>query len=393
MRRKWCDIMKFVGEVVKVGNFPLPDALWHKITRCATGPLVLLVQTTTWMNNDIFDSIASFIKSAVERKALVPSFGTVVGENKSVVEYLRLVHTDSLKNKITLLVDAVDRRWSNWSVTSEGDYIRALEGYKLKSSTTLTSTHAFKNNSTVTSPAVTKRMQHEIRDLTRHLPIHPESSIYVVYDDKRSDLLKAMITGPVGTPYANGCFVFDIHVSSTYPNAPPKVKFMTTGGGKIRFNPNLYANGKVCLSLLGTWRGPGWKAKESNIRQVLLSIQGLVLVPHPYFNEPGFEGSMNTSQGSRASETYNQSIRSHCLRTAILNMMRKPPVGLEEVVRLHFQYRADQILYQLEEWEASADAGHKPAVSKTSSELRPLLEAARRQRVDIPPEVIDLDDD
>jgi len=28
---------------------------------------------------------------------------------------------------------------------------------------------------------------------------------------------------------------------------------MTTGGGTCRFNPNFYANGKVCLSILGTW--------------------------------------------------------------------------------------------------------------------------------------------
>ena len=28
---------------------------------------------------------------------------------------------------------------------------------------------------------------------------------------------------------------------------------MTTGAGTIRFNPNLYSNGTVCLSLLGTW--------------------------------------------------------------------------------------------------------------------------------------------
>ena len=30
---------------------------------------------------------------------------------------------------------------------------------------------------------------------------------------------------------------------------------MTTGGNKVRFNPNLYDSGKVCLSLLGTWSG------------------------------------------------------------------------------------------------------------------------------------------
>lgn len=38
-----------------------------------------------------------------------------------------------------------------------------------------------------------------------------------------------------------------------------------------------YAGGKVCLSLLGTWQGPGW-TPQSTILQVLLSIQSLILV-------------------------------------------------------------------------------------------------------------------
>ena len=48
--------------------------------------------------------------------------------------------------------------------------------------------------------------------------------------------------------------------------------------------------GKVCLSLLGTWegaKGEGWNANASTALQVLLSIQSLILVPQPYFNEPG----------------------------------------------------------------------------------------------------------
>ena len=42
----------------------------------------------------------------------------------------------------------------------------------------------------------------------------------------------------------------------------------TTGGNSIRFNPNLYSNGYVCLSLLGTWRGSSiesWNPKDSNL--------------------------------------------------------------------------------------------------------------------------------
>ena len=44
-----------------------------------------------------------------------------------------------------------------------------------------------------------------------------------------------------------------------------------TGGGTVRFNPNLYNCGKVCLSLLGTWsggKGEGWDMNSSTALQV-----------------------------------------------------------------------------------------------------------------------------
>lgn len=75
-----------------------------------------------------------------------------------------------------------------------------------------------------------------------------------------------MITGPDGTPYANGCFFFDVHLPTTYPKAPPHVQFLTTGGGKVRFNPNLYQCGKVCLSLLGTWAGESMHGASSGMK-------------------------------------------------------------------------------------------------------------------------------
>ena len=63
-----------------------------------------------------------------------------------------------------------------------------------------------------------------------------------------------------------------------YPQVPPQVCFLTTGGGTVRFNPNLYPCGKVCLSLLGTWAGPSWVPGQSTLLQVLVSIQSLILV-------------------------------------------------------------------------------------------------------------------
>lgn len=46
-------------------------------------------------------------------------------------------------------------------------------------------------------------------------------------------------------PRSGGCFVFDIFFPSTYPAVPPKVNLQTTGGGSVRFNPNLYNCGKA----------------------------------------------------------------------------------------------------------------------------------------------------
>jgi len=59
-------------------------------------------------------------------------------------------------------------------------------------------------------------------------------------------LPKALITGPADTPYSFGCFEFDIFLPTNYPASPPSVKFLTTGGGTWRCNPNLY---QVCLRL------------------------------------------------------------------------------------------------------------------------------------------------
>ena len=50
-----------------------------------------------------------------------------------------------------------------------------------------------------------------------------------------------------------GFSFFDAFFPSAYPACAPKVRFKTTGGGRARMNPNLYKDGKVCLSLLGTW--------------------------------------------------------------------------------------------------------------------------------------------
>ena len=125
-----------------------------------------------------------------------------------------------------------------------------------------------------------------------------------------------------------------------YPHSPPKVTLLTTGKGSVRFNPNLYASGKVCLSLLGTWHGPGWESSTSSILQVLVSIQSLIFVDDPYFNEPGFEALRNTREGDELSACYNCTIREACLSEAMFQAMLYPYPFFEESIRSHFKYKS-----------------------------------------------------
>ncbi|CAN0273825.1 unnamed protein product, partial [Discosporangium mesarthrocarpum] len=117
------------------------------------------------------------------------------------------------------------------------------------------------------------RISKEVSSLATSLPVQPDSSIFLRVDEDRFDVMRAMITGPKDTPYEAGCFEFDILLPANYPSSPPLVHFLTTGGGRVRMNPNLYASGKVCLSLLGTWEGPGWDAKSSTLLQVCVQVQ------------------------------------------------------------------------------------------------------------------------
>lgn len=101
------------------------------------------------------------------------------------------------------------------------------------------------------TPGRPQRLVTELTTLKTGLP----PGIFVRYAESRPDVQKVAIIGPMSTPYENGIFEFDVFCGGDFPNKPPQVQFRTTGGGRVGFNPNLYADGKVCLSLLGTWSG------------------------------------------------------------------------------------------------------------------------------------------
>ena len=142
------------------------------------------------------------------------------------------------------------------------------------------------NIQTVITPDTIKRITRDIKNIMKN-PLH-ENGIY--YEHNMENIFKgyAMIIGPTDTPYQDGFYFFEFDFPYDYPHSPPVLTFLSNGDN-IRFNPNLYRNGKVCISLLNTWKGDQWTSCQS-ISSILLTLC-TVLNENPLLNEPGITES------------------------------------------------------------------------------------------------------
>ena len=153
-----------------------------------------------------------------------------------------------------------------------------------------------------------------------------ENGIYYVHDD--TDMLKgyALIIGPEDTPYFGGFYFFEFKFPNDYPHSPPRVTYCTNGNN-IRFNPNLYKCGKVCVSLLNTWSGEQWTSCQT-ISTVLLTLCTL-LCKNPLLNEPG------VTESHRELENYTKIIEYSNIDIAVCDIMSKKN-GLDLLFFEHF---------------------------------------------------------
>ena len=135
---------------------------------------------------------------------------------------------------------------------------------------------------------------------------HDEQNAYKGY---------ACLKGPSKTPYEYGYYFFELDFPANYPFSPPTVKFINYDG-TTRFNPNLYINGKVCLSILNTWDGEKWSACQS-IRTLLLMLLTL-LNEEPLLNEPGITRDHSNF------EAYHQLIEYKNIEISVLKYLQKP---------------------------------------------------------------------
>ncbi len=132
------------------------------------------------------------------------------------------------------------------------------------------------------TPLAFKRLMKDVKDILKE-PLE-DNGIYYKHDE--SNILKGyiLIIGPSDTPYEYGNYLFDVEYPYNYPMNPPKITFMSNSDN-IRMNPNLYRNGKVCISILNTWSGDQWSSCQT-IKTVLLTLL-TIFNDKPLLNEPG----------------------------------------------------------------------------------------------------------
>ena len=129
-----------------------------------------------------------------------------------------------------------------------------------------------------------KRMGSDIKELQD--PLYSSMGIYYVCNESVITTGYACIFGPPDTPYEDCPMFYEFTIPSDFPFVPPKVEFKTYDG-LTRFHPNMYREGKVCLSILHTWNGPKW-ASTMRISTVLVTLQS-ILDESPLRHEPGYE--------------------------------------------------------------------------------------------------------
>lgn len=149
-----------------------------------------------------------------------------------------------------------------------------------------------------------------------------EQGLYCIMNEENIYEIKAMVVGPKDTPYEGGFYFFLLKFSKEYPHKPPSITFHTLDN-RVRFNPNYYKCGKVCLSILGTWAGPGWTSCM-NLNTILLILQTR-LNEMPIQNEPGYENN----KGKNAKD-YNEVLKWYNLEVAVAKVKNELPPGFKD---------------------------------------------------------------
>jgi len=190
--------------------------------------------------------------------------------------------------------------------------------------------HHYPRPSDTQSATKLHRVAGEVITMGTSLPVEFQGmSVFVRAHEERMDWIKVMIIGPEGTPYEDGCFEFHVALPSNYP-----------------------------------WRGAAgenWNADTSSLSQLFISIAAIVMTDDPYFNEPGCEREAGTPDGQARNQGYANIVRWGTVKYAMLDQLKNPSKGFEDVIRNHFRIKKEKVLRTTGKWTEDSKRNSPPA--------------------------------
>lgn len=124
----------------------------------------------------------------------------------------------------------------------------------------------------------------------------------------------------------------------------------------------------------------GWEDGKSNVYQVLSSILWMILgAEHPYYMEPdfgGWEGTAPTGPPEMHSLEvieYDEEVYYGTAKWTILEMLKTPPIGFEEVVTTHLLSKKKLILSTISSWMKKGSKNLKDRLLPVYEELKKLF--------------------
>jgi len=81
----------------------------------------------------------------------------------------------------------------------------------------------------------------------------------------------------------------------------------------------------------------------------LVSIQGLILVPEPYYNEAGYEKQRGSQQGLENSRMYNEMVLIKLVQS-MSRMLANPHSPWEEEITRHIQLHGPRMIQRCRQW-------------------------------------------
>ena len=173
--------------------------------------------------------------------------------------------------------------------------------------------------------------------------------------NETAKLCTAYVVGPEDSLYRHKFIKLKFDIPQEYPLKPPKVKFIQHTGDRI--HPNLYVEGKVCLSILGTWQGEPW-SYAMTVESVLRTIQSL-LDDKPYLHEPK----------QRDRPDFNHYVQYNTWRWLLLDYLeRESDADAKAFLQDHIRQHGAKMIAELERQKATKGATayvHSPYAVKT----------------------------